>query len=148
MSRKQNTVKKGKDHFSLTRGESQELQMILDRLAVQDPEGESFEGYLHSLRNSLSGRPLLGAVLIDSLSRNPSQTGFRTFQALHEAIDASPYKRNLRQAAYRFSQKGFNAAEKISAPEKVVLIQSEHRQATAHLFMVQGTMWIVSAFIP
>ena len=62
MSRKQNTIKKGKDHFSLTRGESDELQMILDRLAVQDPEGESFEGYLHSLRNSLSGRPLLAAV--------------------------------------------------------------------------------------
>jgi hypothetical protein len=148
MSRKQNTIKKGKDDSLLTGGESQELQMILDRLAVQDPEGESFEGYLHSLRNSLSGRPLLGAVLIDSLSRNPSQTGFRTFQALHETIEASPYKRNLRQAAYRFSQKGFKAADKISAPEKVVLIQGEHRKAAAHLFMVQGTMWIVSAFVP
>ena len=148
MSRKQNTIRKGKDHFSLTGGESQELQMILDRLAVQDPEGESFEGYLHSLRNSVSGRPLLGAVLIDSLSRNPSQTGFRTFQALYETIDASPYKRNLKQAAYRFSQKGFKAAEKISAPEKVVLIQGEHRKPTAHMCMVPGTMWIVSAFIP
>jgi hypothetical protein len=148
MSRKQNTIRKGKDHFSLTGGESQELQMILDRLAVQDPEGESFEGYLHSLRNSVSGRPLLGAVLIDSLSRNPNQTGFRTFQALYETIDASPYKRNLKQAAYRFSQKGFKAAEKISAPEKVVLIQGEHRKPTAHMCMVPGTMWIVSAFIP
>ena len=148
MSRKQNITKKGKDHFSLTSAESHELQMILDRLAVQDPEGESFEGYLHSLGNSLSGRPLLAAVLIDRLSRNPSQTGFRTFQALHKTVEASPYKRNLKQAAYRFSQKGFKAAERISAPEKVVLIQGEHRKATAHLFMVRGTMWIVSAFIP
>ena len=93
-------------------------------------------------------RPVLAAVLIDRLSRNPSQTGFRTFQAFHETIEASPYKRNLKQAAYRFSQKGFKAAEMTSAPEKVVLIQGEQRKATAHLFMVQGTMWIVSAFIP
>ena len=92
--------------------------MILDRLAVQDPEGESFEGYLHSLGNSLSERPLLAAALIDRLSRNPSRTGFRTFQALHKTIEASPYKRNLKQAAYRFSQKGFKAAEQISALRK------------------------------
>ena len=51
MSRKQFIIKKGKENFSPTREESDELQMILDRLAVQDPEGESFEGYLHSLRN-------------------------------------------------------------------------------------------------
>ncbi len=148
MSRKQNTIDKGKDRFPLTSEDSQELQMILDRLAVQDPEGESFQGYLHSLRNSLSGRPLLAAVLIDRLSRNPSQTGFRTFQAFDTTIDASPYKRNLKQSAYRFSQKGFKAAERISAPEKVVLIQGEQRKAATHLFMVPGTMWIVSAFIP
>ncbi|MGA3116014.1 MAG: hypothetical protein ABSF90_16455 [Syntrophobacteraceae bacterium] len=148
MSRKQDITKKGKEHFALTPRESHELQMILDRLAVQDPEGESFEGYLHSLGNSLSERPLLAAVLIDRLSRNPSRTGFRTFQALHKTIEASAYKRNLKQAAYRFSQKGFKAAEQILAPEKVVLIQGEHRKATAHLFMVKGTMWIVSAFIP
>ncbi len=118
MSRKQNIIKKGKDDLSLTREESDELQMILDRLAVQDPEGESFEGYLHSLRNSLSGRPLLAAALIDRLSRNPGQTGFRTFQTLEKTVETSPYKRNLKQAAYRFSQKGFTAAEQISAPGK------------------------------
>ena len=82
MSRKQSVIKKGKEDLSLTPEQSDELQMILDRLAVQDPEGESFEGYLHSLRNSLSGRPLVAAALIDRLSRNPAPTGFRTFQSL------------------------------------------------------------------
>ena len=148
MSRKQSAIKKGKDDLPLTREESDELQMILDRLAVQDPEGESFEGYLHSLRNSLSGRPLLAAALIDRLSRNPAPTGFRTFQTLEKTVESSPYKRNLKQAAYRFSQKGFTAAGQTSAPEKVILIQGEPRKATAHLFMVQGTLWIVSALVP
>ena len=148
MSRKQSVIKKGKEDLSLTAEQSDELQMILDRLAVQDPEGESFEGYLHSLRNSLSGRPLEAAALIDRLSRNPAPTGFRTFQCLETIVESSPYKRNLKQAAYRFSQKGFTAAGQTSAPEKVVLIQGEQRKAAAHLLMVQGTMWIVSALIP
>jgi hypothetical protein len=148
MSRKQSVIKKGKEDLSLTREQSDELQMILDRLAVQDPEGESFEGYLHSLRNSLSGRPLQAAALIDKLSRNPAPNGFRTFQCLETIVESSPYKRSLKQAAYRFSQKGFTAAGQTPPPEKVVLIQGEHRKATAHLLMVHGTMWIVSALIP
>ncbi|MGA2404476.1 MAG: hypothetical protein ABSG91_22695 [Syntrophobacteraceae bacterium] len=148
MSRKQSAIKKGKDDLPLTREESDELQMTLDRLAVQDPEGESFEGYLHSLRSSLSGRPLLAAALIDRLSRNPAPTGFRTFQILEKTVESSPYKRNVKQAAYRFSQKGFPAAGQTSAPEKVILIQGEHRKATAHLFTVRGTLWIVSALVP
>ncbi len=81
MSRKQIVIKKGKEDLSTSREESDELQMILDRLAVQDPEGQSFDGYLHSLLNSLSERPLMAAALIDRLSRNPALTGFRTFHS-------------------------------------------------------------------
>ncbi len=148
MSKKQNVIRKTKDDLSLSREESDELQMILDRLAVQDPEGQSFEGYLHSLLNSLSGRPLMAAALIDRLSRNPGLTGFRTFQTLKKAVETSPHKRSLKQAAYRFLQKGFKPAEQISAPEKVVLIQGEARKPTAHLFLVHGTLWIVSTLVP
>jgi hypothetical protein len=148
MSRKQNAIKKGKDDLSPSREESDELQMILDRLAVQDPEGQSFESYLHSLLNSLSGRPLLAAALIEKLSRAPSLTGFRTFQTLKKAVEASAYKRNLKQAAYRFSQKGFKPEEDVSAPAKVVLIHGEARKSFAHLFMLPGAMWIVSALVP
>jgi hypothetical protein len=148
MSKKQNIIKKSKDDLPLTREESDEMQMILDRLAVQDPEGQSFEGYLHSLLNSLSGRPLMAAALIDRLSRNPGVTGFRTFQTLKKAVETSPYKRSLKQAAYRFSQKGFRPEAEIAAPEKVVLIQSEQRKPVAHIFLVRGTLWIVSALVP
>ncbi len=147
MSRKQIVITKGKEDLSLTREESDELQMILDRLAVQNPEGQSFDGYLQSLLSSLSGRPLLAAALVDKLSRNPTLTGFRTCQTLGKAVEDSPYKRSLKQAAYRFSQKGFTA-EKSSAPQKVVLIQNEDRKPVAHLFLVQGTMWLVSTLIP
>ncbi|MDA8307332.1 MAG: hypothetical protein M0Z81_10935 [Deltaproteobacteria bacterium] len=148
MSKKQATTKKAKDQPALTREETGELEMIFDRLAVQAPGGESFEGYLKSLCNSLSARPILAAALIDRLSRNPSPTGFRTFQALEGILGASPYRKSAKQAAYRFSQKGFTAAGEKSSPEKVVLIRDEHRNAVAHLFHVKGAMWIVSALVP
>lgn len=148
MIKKHDSFRKGKDHLPLTREESDELQMILDRLAVQDPEGESFGGYLDSLRKLLSGRPHLAAALIDRLSRNPSTIGFRVLQVLDECIKTSPYKRSLKQAAYRFSQKGFTLSEHVPAPEKVVLIRDEQRKASSHLFMVQGAVWVVSALVP
>ena len=148
MSRKQAATKKVKDLPALTQEETGELQMILDRLAVQSPEGESFEGYLKSLCKSLSERPSLAAVLVETLSRNPSPTGFRTFHALEKIVEASAYKRNARQAAYRFSQKGFEPAGETSSPEKVVLIRGEAKKAAAHLFQVDGAMWIVSAMVP
>ena len=148
MSKKQSEIKRGKEDIPLSREESDELQMILDRLAVQDPEGESFHSYLQSLRKALSGRPLTAAALIDRLSRAPSLTGFRTFQSLEKIAENSPYKKHLKLAAYRFSQKGFTAAEKAPSQEKVVLIRNEQRKAIAHLFLTQGTLWVVSGLIP
>lgn len=147
MSRKQ-AAKKGKEQIELTREETGELEMIFDRLAVQDPGGESFEVYLKSLSKSLAQRPLLAAALLDRLSRTPNQTGFRTFQALEAVVENSPYKRSAKQAAYRFSQKGFASAGETASPEKVVLIREEQRQPLADLFQVPGAMWIVSALVP
>ncbi len=148
MSKKQNVGKKGKAEIALSREESDELQMIVDRLAVQNPEGESFERYLDSLGNAIASRPQLAAALVDKLSKNPGKTGFRTFEALAKIIEASPYKRILKQSGYRFSQKGFEPAEGKTAPEKVVLIQGETRKALAHIFQVQGTLWLISALLP
>jgi hypothetical protein len=148
MNRKQSAIKKEKEDLSLTREESDELQMILDRLCVQDPEGESFKGYLQSLHDSLTARPLLAAAIIDQLSRNPSETGFRTFKNLEKIIEVSRYRRSLKQAAYRFLQKGFTPSEQTAAPEKVILIKDEQRKAISHMFIVPGTIWIVSALVP
>ncbi|HYA41318.1 MAG TPA: hypothetical protein VEF34_08445 [Syntrophobacteraceae bacterium] len=148
MSRKQSAGKKEKEDLWLTREESGELQMILDRLSVQDPAGESFEGYLRSLHDSVAGRPLLAAAIIDRLSRNPGLTGFRTFQSLEKIVEASAYKRSLKQAAYRFSQKGFTPTEKSPAPEKVILIRDQQKKPVAHLCIAPGTIWIVSSLIP
>jgi hypothetical protein len=148
MGKRQHPDKKAKAEPVLDPEETDELQMIVDRLAVQDPEGESFERYLHSLRNALATRPLLAVSLVDRLSRNPSKTGFLTFHALAKEIEASPYKRHLKQAAYRFSQKGFETPAEQAQPDKVVLIQGETRKPATHFFHVQGALWLIAALIP
>ncbi len=149
MSQKKNIGKKGKTEISLSREETDELQMTVDRLLVQNPEGESFERYLQSLGNALAGRPHMAAALVEKLSRNPGKTGFLTFCALEGRIQDPPLRRHLKQAAYRFSQRGFSCAgEEEAPPEKVVLIQGEARNPVAHLFLVPGTMWLVSALVP
>lgn len=148
MSKKLNVRKKSKGEIVLSPEESDELQMILDRIAVQSPEGESFELYLKSLRNALASRPHLAMMLVARLSRNPNSTGFRTFRMLEDIIDASPYKRNLRQSAYRFAQKGFGMEPVSAAPETVVLIHGEARKPSAHFFLVPGTLWLISILVP
>jgi hypothetical protein len=148
MTKKQ-TKKKSKTEIPLEAEDSHELQMILDRLAVQDPNGQSLEGYLSSLLHSLRGRPGLAAALIGELSKNPTGSGFRTYVVLKGTVEASPsHRRALKQAAYRFAQRGFAEANNDAAAEKVVLIQKEARQPAAHFLPVEGTLWFVTALFP
>lgn len=148
MSKKQNVKKKSKADIAISQEEADELQMIIDRLAVQNPEGETFDGFLQSLRDSLQERPHMAITLVEKLSRNPSKAGFRTFRTFEPIIEESSYKRYLRQAAYRFSQRGFAEAVSDASPEKVVLIQTETKNPVAHFFLVPGTLWLVSSLVP
>ena len=74
MAKKQ-SIKKARVDIPLNPEDSDELQMFLDRLAVQHPDGGSLDRYLGSLATALVGRPLLAAALLDKLSKNPNQTG-------------------------------------------------------------------------
>lgn len=151
MTKKPDTRKKGKtdkQEIALSLDEAEELQMTVDRLAVQNPEGESFERYLLSLKTALGQRPHLAAALLDRLGKNPNPTAFRTFQTLEGVVGNSPYKRHLKQAAYRFSQRGFTTEKEEAPSKKVVLIQGETRQTSCHFFLVEGALWLISALVP
>ncbi len=140
---------KGKEaDIRLDEDESGELQMILDRLSVQNPEGETLESYLGSLQAALNGRENLVAALLDHLSRDPSKVGFRVFLALWKSVTEKQVRRVVKQAAYRFSQKGYAVEESGTPVEKVVLIPKEVRKTTGHLILAEGTFWLVSALLP
>jgi len=125
-----------------------ELGMIRDRLLAQDPEGESLDSFLGSLRKTLGERPDLAAGLVESLSRNPSTVGFRTFGVLRDLFKDKAYRRVVKQAAYRFSQKGFVGDAEPSPVQTVVLIPKEVKKGVAHFLICDSAFWFVTALLP
>ena len=152
MKKKHDAKKSGKpekksEAVVLLPEEANELQMILDRLAVQDPEGGSLENYLTSLRQALAERAHMMAGLLELLSRDPSKVGFKAFELLRD-VATKKYSRIVKQAAYRFSQRGYVTRSETPAAEKVVLIQREVREPIAHMSRMDSSLWLLSAIIP
>lgn len=148
IKRKDVPKKKKQAEVVLSPAESLELQMIVDRLAVQNPEGESFENYLESLKKMLKNREMLVAGLLDRLSRAPTNVGFRTFVALEDLVTEKQLARVNRQTAYRFAQKGFQELDDTPVPDKVVLVPKETKNAVAHRVLAPGAMWFFAALVP
>ncbi|MCK8603371.1 hypothetical protein [Desulfoferrobacter suflitae] len=149
MSAKPDPKKNMKIEISLDPEEQHELQMILDRLRVQDPQGESLQSYLQSLGSALSGRENLTAALLAALSRDPSPVGFQAFLTLRDGIQNKQYKRVVKQAAYRFRQRGYaEDSDADEAASRVVLIPKETRQVVAHLIPAPDVDRLICAFFP
>lgn len=123
-----------------------ELGMIMDRLTVQSPEGESLDNCLRSLRSALKGREPLTVALIEALGKNPTEVSFRAFMVLGDLLMAGRATRVLKQAAYRFSQKGY-----MLTPDKtdreVALVGKEARPSLAYMLMEDEPCFLVSALV-
>ncbi len=147
MGRKSENKKK-KSKVALTPEESMELQMILDRISVQVAEGESFQVYLASLRNMLEGRERMIAELLSELARNPAPAGLKVFRTLADGVTDKGLRKTVRQAAYRFAQKGLAVEQGETPQERVVLVQREQKRAFGHLVIGPGTLWFLAGLIP
>jgi hypothetical protein len=148
MSRKPDPKKSKKTEPNLSTEESRELEMILDRLSVQNPEGTSLENYLKSLEKILQGRENLVAALLEQLARKPSKVGFQTFGALRNLVQDKKLTKSMKQVGYRFSQQGFSVEQPMQPVANVVLVQKEGRKPVAHVLPVDGTFWLFAALIP
>ncbi len=148
MSKKPDPKKNRKPELALSPTQLGELEMIVDRLAVQSPEGTSLENYLKSLVRTLDGQEALAAALLEHLGRKPSAVGFRTFLALRGIIRDKKLVKIAKQVGYRFSQKGFATEPEVLPVENVVLVQKEGRKPMAHVLPVDGTFWLFAALIP
>jgi hypothetical protein len=135
-----------KAEIELSSDESRELGMIMDRLAVQSPEGESLDNYLRSLRNTLKGREALTVALIEALGRNPSEVRFRAFVILRDILEGGKGARVLKQTAYRFAQRGY-ALPSEKPNRDVSLVASETRQSIAYMVMEAEPCFLVSALV-
>ena len=88
-NKKTTRIKEKSAPSALPAEQLQELEMILDRLQVQDPQGKTLDGYLESLRTVLSSKENIVLVLLERLSKQPSQVGFRVLSALGDLFHSS-----------------------------------------------------------
>lgn len=113
---------------ALSENERAELSFFMDRLRMQDPRGPSLENCLKSLKQALSRREVLAAALLEALSREGGEVCFRAFCELQGIVRDKRLEKIVRQAAFRFRQKGFDVPRG-SAPtpeaSTVALIKAE-----------------------
>ncbi|ROR03293.1 hypothetical protein [Desulfosoma caldarium] len=131
--------KESKKGLKLSENEKAELSFFMDRLRMQDPQGPSLENCLRSLKQALARREVLAAALLEALSLEGSPVCFRAFCELQGIVRDKRLARIVRQAAYRFRQKGFVQPEPLTLAEKstpVVLIKAE--EVINESFMVVG----------
>ncbi|MBP8646402.1 MAG: hypothetical protein KBH99_09810 [Syntrophobacteraceae bacterium] len=148
MAKKQDSKTARENDGELVPQESRELEWILDRLSVQSPQGASLESCLRSMREALSGREKLVAALVDRLSKQPSEVSFRAFRCLEGLVEDRKYRRIIKQAGYRFRQKGYVWNQEKSETGTVILIPREERKPIAHLISGDEVFLLVSALIP
>lgn len=147
MSKKKHPKKPQKAEIQLTPEENAELQMILDRLRVQSPDGESFKTCLQSLRKALATREVFITALLDRLSRDPSMAGFHVFVALQDLVEEKKLQRVVKQAGYRFSQRGYGVPIEEPGAERIILVKEESRESVAHMVPAKDAFWLVSGLI-
>jgi len=144
---KEPTKRRRNAESPLPTDEAAELQIILDRFSVQSPEGESFQNWLQSLKRSLEGRERLVAALLEALSRRPTDAGYRAFVELKGLVTEKSWVKTLKQAGYRFSQKGFRSEGEGGEARPVVLVTAEARIAQAHMAVGPTALVCLTALV-
>lgn len=147
-NKKTTRIKEKSASSALPADQSRELEMILDRLQVQDPQGKTLDGYLQSLRTVLSSNEGIVVVLLERLSKQPSQVGFRVFSALGDLFQGKEFRRAVKQAGYRFRQAGFAADPEAVGAREATLIPSEVRQPIARMaFLSEEKLWLLAIVV-
>lgn len=124
----------------LTEIEKRELEAILDRLSVQNPNGESFQSWVDSLKTAFSQRERLLAAFLDTLSRSPTEAGLRVFNALKDSVKDKALRKVVKAAEYRLEQKGLLKKESASEP---VVIFSEKNIRSKDLELAEAHIWLL-----
>ena len=150
MAKKQTSKKAQKPKgggAELSAGDARDLETILDRLLVQNPNGETLNGYVSTLVQALRDRHGVVGALIERLGRNPTETGFKVFLQLKGLFIDKEFRRTVRKAEYRFEQKGFAAVDGGDGGNRVVLIRKETGVNTAHIVPAQNAFFFVTLLL-
>jgi hypothetical protein len=120
------------DRVTLTEEDRTQLQMLLDRVMAQDPEGERFSQFVESLKPLIERSVPFTLAFVEALGSTPSPVAVNVLQILQKIPTEKPVRRALKQALYRLERKGLVKKEEETESEPRVLIpRPADRQAEA-----------------
>jgi hypothetical protein len=125
-------ARKRHDRIALTEEDRTQLQMLLDRVMAQDPEGESFSQFVESLKPLIQRSVPFTLAFVDALGSTQSPVAVKVLQILQEIPAEKPMRRALKAALYRLERQGLVKKEEETESEPRVLIpRPADRQAEA-----------------
>jgi hypothetical protein len=132
MARKKNKKKERKRQSrpALTEEEQTQLQLLMDRLAAQDPEGESLTQFSKSLKPLVERSVPFTLAFIEALGAKATPVAVQVLHGLQEIPAEKPVRRALKTALYRLARQGLVVEEEQadSAP-RVLVPRPADRQA-------------------
>jgi hypothetical protein len=125
-------ARKRHDRITLTEEDRTQLQMLLDRVMAQDPEGESFIQFVESLKPLIQRSVPFTLAFVEALGSTSSPVAVKVLQILQKIPAEKPVRRALKTALYRLERQGLVKKEEETQPEPRVLIpRPADRQAEA-----------------
>jgi hypothetical protein len=125
-------ARKRHDRIALTEEDRTQLQMLLDRVMAQDPEGESFIQFVESLKPLIQRSVPFTLAFVDALGSTPSPVAVKVLQILQKIPAEKPVRRALKAALYRLERQGLVKKEEETESEPRILIpRPADRQAEA-----------------
>lgn len=137
---KQRPSKKTDKGQSLSQEEQAQLQALLDRIAVQDPAGESLKQFLGSVRLVLEQSPAMGLAFAEALGSMTTPVALKVLEALQEVPAAKPLRRAVKTALYRLGRHGLSPErEHGEAAPRVLVPRPADRRAEAWAGWPEGS---------
>lgn len=125
-------ARKRHDRIALTEEERTQLQMLLDRVMAQDPEGERFIQFVESLKPLIQRSVPFTLAFVEALGSTSSPVAVKVLQTLQEIPAEKPVRRALKTALYRLERQGLVRKEEETESEPRILIpRPADRQAEA-----------------
>jgi hypothetical protein len=125
-------ARKRHDRITLTEEDRTQLQILLDRVMAQDPEGESFIRFVESLKPLIQRSVPFTLAFVEALGSTSSPVAVKVLQILQKIPAEKPVRRALKTALYRLERQGLVKKEEETQPEPRVLIpRPADRQAEA-----------------
>jgi hypothetical protein len=134
MARKRPAKKERKRHdrLSLSEEEKTQLEMLLDRVAAQEPEGETFDQFVESIKPLFERTVPFTLAFVEALGGIASPAAVRILETFQELPAKKPLRRAVKTALYRLERHGLvRRQEETESVQRVLIPPSPDRRAEA-----------------